>query len=103
VYLQRDRISAVVKEKLQTKIVTQVQPNARQNEVTGFKDGVLHLKIAAPPVGGKANQELIKFLSALLGVSKTSLTIEKGVTSRRKLIGVTGLTLDQIIERSRSK
>jgi hypothetical protein len=103
VYLQRDRISAVVKEKLQTKIVAQVQPNARQNEVTGFKDGVLHVRIAAPPVGGKANQELIKFLSALLGVSKTSLTIEKGVTSRRKLIGVTGLTLDQILERSQRK
>jgi uncharacterized protein (TIGR00251 family) len=103
VYLQRDRISAVVKEKLQTKIVTQVQPNARQNEVTGFKDGVLHVKIAAPPVGGKANQELIKFLSAIWGVSKSSLTIEKGVTSRRKLIGVTGLTLDQVLERSRRK
>jgi uncharacterized protein (TIGR00251 family) len=92
-----------MKEKLQTKIVTQVQPNARQNEVAGFKDGVLHVRIAAPPVGGKANRELIKFLSALLGVSKSSLTIEKGVTSRRKLIGVTGLTPEQILERIRRK
>ena len=92
-----------MKEKLQTKIVTQVQPNARQNEVTDFKGGVLHVKIAAPPLGGKANQELLKFLSAILGVSKSSLTIEKGVTSRKKLIGVTGLTLGQILERSRRK
>jgi len=103
VYLQRDGITAVVKEKLQTKIVTQVQPNARQNEVLGFKDGVLHVRIAAPPVGGKANQELLKFLSAILGVSKTSLTIEKGVTSRRKSIGIIGLTLDQILERIQRK
>lgn len=101
--MQRDGITAVVKEKLQTKIVTQVQPNARQNEVLGFKDGVLHVRIAAPPVGGKANQELLKFLSAILGVSKTSLTIEKGVTSRRKSIGIIGLTLDQILERIQRK
>lgn len=92
-----------MKEKLHAKIVTQVQPNARQNEVAGFKDGVLHVRIAAPPVGGKANQELLKFLSAILGVSKTSLTIEKGVTSRRKSIGIIGLTLDQIIERIQRK
>jgi len=92
-----------MEEKQQTRIVVQVQPNARQNEVLGFKDGVLQIRIAAPPVKGKANQELIKFLSAILGVGKNNLTIEKGVTGRRKLIGITGLTHDQFIERSQSK
>lgn len=101
--LPRDRISDVMKEKRQTKIVARVQPNARQNEVLDFKDGVLHLRIAAPPVEGKANQELIKFLSAILGVSKSCLTIEKGVSGRRKLIGIVGLTHDQVIERSQRK
>jgi uncharacterized protein (TIGR00251 family) len=103
VSLPRDKISDVMKDKHQTKIVARVQPNARQNEVLGFKDGVLHLRIAAPPVEGKANQELIKFLSAILGVSKSCLTIEKGVSGRRKLIGIIGLTHDQVIERSRRK
>ena len=90
-------------EKHQTKIVVQVQPDARHNEVLGFKDGVLHLRITAPPVEGKANRALIKFLSAILGVSKSSLTIEKGVTGRRKLIGIIGLTHDQVIESSQRK
>ena len=76
-------------------IVVQVQPNARQNKVTGFKDGVWHLMIAAPPVKGKANQELIKFLSDILGVAKSNLTIEKGMTSKRKIIAVNGLTQRQ--------
>jgi len=103
VYLQRGKISDVMAEKHQTKILVRVQPNARHNELLGFKGGVLHLRIAAPPVEGKANQELIKFLSAILGVSKSSLTIEKGVIGRRKLIGIIGLTHDQVIERSQRK
>ena len=69
----------------------QVQPGASRNMITRYTDGILHVKIAAPPVRGKANQELVKFLSKLLGVSKSSVTIEKGVTSRRKVVLVAGM------------
>ena len=85
------------------KIVAQVQPNAKQNELLGFKDGVLHIRIAAPPVKGKANQELIRFLSTIWGVSKSNLTIEKGVTSKRKVIGIIGLTQNQVMGRIQKK
>ncbi len=79
----------------QTKITVHVQPNAGRNEVLGFEDGVLRVKVAAPPVKGKANRELIEFLSQLLGVSRGSVTIEKGATSRSKVIGVSGLSQDE--------
>lgn len=69
----------------------------------GFKDRALHLRIVAPPVKGKANQELIKFLSDILGVSKSNLTIEKGMTSKMKVIGISGLTQNQVIRRSQMK
>lgn len=72
--------------------MVRVQPNAGRNEVSGFRDGVWHVRVAAPPVKGKANQELVKFLSAVLGVSKSNLTIEKGLTSKTKTIAVRGLT-----------
>ncbi|MFC1925300.1 DUF167 domain-containing protein [Chloroflexota bacterium] len=90
-------ISAMV-EKEQVKITVQVQPNSSRNELLGFRDGVLHVKIAAPPVKGKANQELIAFMGDILGVRKSNLNIEKGITSKRKLIGITGLTQSQVIE-----
>ena len=83
----------------QTNITVQVQPGARRNEALGFEDGVLKLKIAAPPVKGRANKELIGFLSQLLNVSKGSITLEKGATSRRKLIGVSGLSQDEVAKR----
>jgi len=77
----------------------QIQPNARRNEVLGFEYGVLRVKIAAPPVKGKANRELIDFLSKLLGVSKGSITIEKGLTSRRKLVMIEGLSQAEVTKR----
>ena len=85
----------VVKEPV--RIVVRVQPNASQNELLRFQDEVLHLKIAAPPVKGKANRELIKFLSDILQVSQSQLTIEQGMTSKRKVISIDGLTRSQIM------
>ena len=83
--------------------MVRVQPNAGQNQVLGFKDGVLHVRIAAPAIKGKANQELIKFLSDILEVNKSNLTIKKGMTSKRKVIGISGLTQDQVMRRSQEK
>ncbi len=81
----------------QTKLAVQVQPNASQNEVLGFKQGVLHIRVAAPPIRGKANQELIKYLSDILGITKSQVTIQKGTTSKRKLISIGGLNQDQVM------
>ena len=77
------------------KIQVQVHPNARSNGVQGEKEGIWQLKIAAPPVEGKANQELVKFLSTVLQVRKSNLEIEKGLTGRRKLIAISGLSMEQ--------
>ena len=80
-----------------TTITVQVSPGAAQNKVVRFKDGVLHLRIAATPVNGKANEELIKFLSSVLGVRKNRLTIEKGATSRKKVVAIGELEEGHVI------
>ena len=79
-------------------IWVRVQPNASHNEVLGFKDGVWQVRIAAPPIKGKANQELIKYLSHIWGISKRHLTIEKGMTGKLKTIGISRLTPNQVRE-----
>jgi uncharacterized protein (TIGR00251 family) len=77
----------------------EVHPNAARNELVGFAQGVLRLKVAAPPVKGKANKELIAFLARKLGLSQGDLTILKGHTSRRKLISVVGLSREELEQR----
>ena len=81
----------------QAKIVVRVQPNASRNQVLGFKDGIWQVRIAAPPIKGQANQELIKFLSDTLGVSKSNLTLEKGMTSKTKTVAIKGLKQNQVM------
>lgn len=80
-----------------------VHPNARRNEIAGFTDAVLQVKIAAPPVKGKANKELVAFLSKVLRVSQGSLTIIKGHTSRNKVIAIDSLSQEDIIKRLTTK
>ncbi len=81
------------------KISVQVHPGASRNEITGFIEGVFHIKVAAPPVEGKANRELVEFLSRRLDVPKTALTIIKGHTSRHKVVAVAGLSQEDIMPR----
>ena len=64
----------------------------------GFRAGVLQIRIAAPPIKGKANDELMRLLSDVLGVSKSNLAIEKGVTGRKKTIVITGLGQDRVVK-----
>ena len=52
-----------------------VTPNASKNEILGLTDGTWRVKIAAAPDKGKANKELIEFLSKRLGVKKSSISL----------------------------
>jgi len=65
-------------------------PRASRSEVTGEMEGALRVRIAAPPVDGAANKELIKVLSKFLGVSKSDVEISAGEGSRRKTVTVRG-------------
>ena len=78
------------------RISIHAHPGAKRNEVVRFEEGIWYLKIAAPPTQGKANKELIDFLSDLLGIGKSRIVIEKGLTGRRKRVLVQGLTAADI-------
>ncbi len=73
-----------------------IQPGASKTELTGEHNGLLKIKIKAPPVDGKANAEVIEFLSHQLGIPKRQIELLKGDKSRDKKIRVTGISLQQI-------
>ena len=60
------------------------QPGAKRSAVVGEHGGRLKIAIASPPIDGKANSALITFLAKTLGVSKSSVSILSGETSRQK-------------------
>lgn len=68
-----------------------VKPNANKNRIVGRYGDGYKVEVSAPPERGKANVELIRFLSDLLSVKKSAIEIISGETSRDKLIKVYGL------------
>lgn len=71
-----------------------VQPRASRSDVAGELDGALKVRLAAPPVDGEANEELIRLMSRLFNVSRSQIVIRTGQTSRNKLIVVEGISVD---------
>jgi uncharacterized protein (TIGR00251 family) len=64
-------------------------PGSRQNQIVGYMDdGSLKIKIKAKPVEGKANNELIKYLSEILEIKKSDIEIDSGFTSRNKIVRI---------------
>jgi uncharacterized protein (TIGR00251 family) len=68
----------------------QVVPRASRSEIVGEHNGALRIRIAAPPVDGAANEELIRTLARALAVRKNAIEITLGQTARTKQVRVTG-------------
>ena len=65
-----------------------IQPRAAHDEIAGPLGNTLKIRLTAPPVDGKANEHLRKFLSTLCGVSKSQVTVLSGDKSREKLVRI---------------
>ena len=72
--------------------LVQVLPRSSQSRLVGFQGDFLKIKITAPPVDGRANEECIRFLADVLGVKKDRVQITGGLKAKRKTITVQGLT-----------
>lgn len=69
-------------------LTVNVVPRASKSEVVGEVNGVLKVRVAAPPVDGAANEELIKVLAKRFGVAKSKVSVVGGVSSRNKRVRV---------------
>ncbi|MGB7203183.1 MAG: DUF167 domain-containing protein [Pyrinomonadaceae bacterium] len=78
-----------------------VIPRASRSEIVGEHDGAMKIKIAAPPVDGAANTELIKLLANKFNVSKGDIEITGGETSKNKRIKITNLSESKFREVTR--
>ena len=74
------------------RLVVHVVPRARRSTVAGRHGDAIKIKLAAPPVDGAANAELIRFVAARLGVPRSAVTILNGAAARRKTLAVRGVT-----------
>ena len=69
-------------------IKIQVTPNAHKNEILEETANFIRVKIAAPPIKGKANKELVKFLANYFKVKKSAIKIKSGLKSKNKIVQI---------------
>jgi uncharacterized protein (TIGR00251 family) len=79
-------------------IKVRVQPRASRTEIIGEHAGAIKLRVAAPPVDGKANEECRRYLAKLLKVGATSVEIISGDSSRDKVIRVSNISALRVLE-----
>ena len=82
-----------------TVIAVKVVPRAASDQVVGWLDGALKVRVAAPPQDGRANRAVEALLAAQLGVNKSAVTVASGHRSARKRVAIAGLDYDEIVRR----
>lgn len=73
-----------------------IQPGAKKTEFAGLHGDALKIRLAAPPVDGKANEALVKFVAGVLRLPKSAVNLKSGQTSRRKVLEVVGATAEAV-------
>ena len=74
-----------------------VQPRSRQDDVLGWRDGVLRVRVAAPPTDGRANEAVVDLLARAFGVPRSAVSLVSGASSRDKVFRVARRSLDELM------
>jgi len=87
-----------------TLIRIRVQPNATKTQFVGvLADGRIKVKIQAPPVEGKANKALIRFLMDSFDIRESEIDLIRGDTGRDKIVQIRGMTEVDVLEKVQEK
>jgi uncharacterized protein (TIGR00251 family) len=78
-------------------ITVRVIPRASRSEIAGTRGDAVLVRLAAPPIDGAANAELVEVFSEALGVPKRAITIVSGETSRLKTLRVAGISSQAVV------
>lgn len=88
-----DRLSgsAIMRRMSRATLSVRVQPRSRSTTLTALRDGVVIVRVTAPPLDGRANHAVCELLADVLGVRRSCVTILRGERSRDKVIAIEGL------------
>jgi uncharacterized protein (TIGR00251 family) len=79
-------------------IEVRLRPRGHKDELMGLREGVLQVRVSAPPVDGKANRALCKLIAKRAGVAPSKVNVVRGEKSRDKIVRVEGVDADALRE-----
>lgn len=80
-------------------VSVRVTPRSGRNEVIALEDGILSVRVTAPPVDGEANRAVIELLAGVLGLPRSRIKVRSGASARRKSLVVSGMGQQELDER----
>lgn len=86
---------------MQARLRIRLTPRAARDEIAGWQGDVLRVRIAAPPIEGRANAALERLLAEALGVPKSAVRVVSGARGREKTVAVEGLSQEEALRRLR--
>lgn len=78
------------------RIRVRVTPRSGRNEISGFSEGIYHLRVTAPPAEGEANRAVIELLAKALRAPKSSISVASGASSRIKTLEISGISQNDV-------
>jgi uncharacterized protein len=75
-------------------ISVRVQPGTSRDAISGIREGSLLIKLCSPPVDGRANDSLLRFVADMLNIPRSSIRIIQGIKNRKKLLEVAGVSIE---------
>ena len=82
---------------LEARIRVRLTPRSSRNEILGWSEGLLSVRVTAPPVDGKANAALERLIAKTLGVPKRDVSVVSGARGREKTVEIAGVTQDEVV------
>jgi uncharacterized protein (TIGR00251 family) len=80
-------------------LTVHVQPKASRTECVGIHGDALKIRVAAPPIDGAANEELIRFIASRCAIPRASVLIQSGAEGRHKRLYLKGVTAELVMAR----
>ena len=80
-------------------LAVHVTPRSARDEIVGWQDGAVRVRLRAAPVEGQANEALRRLLAKHLGLSRSSVELIGGATSRHKRVRIEGISADEVRSR----
>lgn len=74
-----------------------VQPGAKRTEIVGIHEGALKIRLNTPPIEGRANKELLKYIAQIFKVPPSQVVLQRGDKSRHKVLWVKNCLVDPSI------
>lgn len=79
-------------------LLLHVQPKGSKTRIVGLHDQRLKIAVSSPPVDGKANKEVVRFLASVFGVKKKDVVLKSGLQSRKKTVLISSISAAAIRE-----